>query len=325
MNTETLKHYIQDIINEHNNGMTYKEIANRYETSPSSIGRLLRSNGYYVRTKCTSDLENEICNKYVASTDNTIKKLALEYKVSERTISNLLKQRNIPIIKSNILNRKYSINEHYFDTVDSDNKAYILGLLYADGNNTERGTISISLQEQDKSILEKINRELNYDKDLIFINYKEKSENWSNQYMLRITNKYMSSRLVELGVIPNKSLLIKFPDWLASEYYPHFIRGYFDGDGCIPKKLSEKHLSLIGTYDFCMSIKNILKNELNIHSSISLCHGNSSISTRVLYISGKIQTEKFLDYIYKDSDLYIERKYNLYLEKYKNINNSLTA
>ena len=69
----------------------------------------------------------------------------------------------------------------------------------------------------------------------------------------------------------------------------------------------------------------ILENELNIHSSISLCHGNANVSTRALGISGKLQTEKFLDYIYKGSELYIERKYNLYLQKYKDINNSLVA
>lgn len=325
MNTQELKNCLQDIVKLHTNGLTYKEIASKYETSASTIGRLLRKNGYNTRTIRTVELENEICNKYIENIDNTIKKLSIEFKMSESTISKILKQHNIAIIKSNVLNKRYQIDEHYFDEIDTPNKAYILGLLYADGNNSKQGSISISLQEQDKSILEKINHELKYTKELTFINYKKKSEKWSNQYQLRISNKYMSKQLSKLGVIPNKSLTLQFPDWLDKKYYSHFIRGYFDGDGCIPKKVSEKHLSMIGTENFCKVVKYILESELNIHSSISLCHGNSNVSTRALYISGKLQTEKFLDYIYKGSELYIERKYNLYLKKYKDINNSLAA
>mgnify|MGYP000037420261 CR=1 FL=1 len=324
MNNTNLQQYLKDIVNEKQSGKTYAEIASKYNTSTASIGRLLRKNGYSFRTKHTTELADEICNKYVNNEKITIKELANFYKLSESTISQLLKERGIDIRTSSTINRKYIFDEHYFDCIDNNNKAYILGLLFADGCNTKKGVISLSLQEKDKDILEKIKSELKYERDLILLNYKSKSENWSNQYLLRFSSKYMSQQLSNLGMLPNKSLILTFPQWLDKKYYSHFIRGYFDGDGCIPKNLKEKHLSIVGTLDFCTSIKEILSEEININSSISYCHGNTASNTRVLYISGKFQTEKFLNYIYNNAELFIGRKHDLYLKKYKNINNSLT-
>jgi len=51
--------------------------------------------------------------------------------------------------------RKYSLNENYFDEIDTSNKAYILGFLYADGyNNRINNTVVLSLFKQDREILE---------------------------------------------------------------------------------------------------------------------------------------------------------------------------
>jgi hypothetical protein len=71
------------------------------------------------------------------------------------TICKLLDSMGIKRRKNGM--RRYELNENYFDVIDSHDKAYILGFLFADGcNNPKKYTISISLQEEDKDILEKM-------------------------------------------------------------------------------------------------------------------------------------------------------------------------
>ena len=94
----------------------------------------------------------------------------------------------------------------------------------------------------------------------------------------------------------------------------HFIRGYFDGDGCIVKK--EKRATIIGTESFVMSVKDILSSELKINSHINFVNKDSESPVRELRISGGRQTKKFLDFIYSDSNYYLQRKHDLYQKIY---------
>lgn len=298
----------------HEKGLTYKTIANKYNTSASTIGRLLRSNGYNSRGKITTQNLPQIIEEY--HNGCSLKQIAKKYKVSESTLSNKLKSEGIHILEPSEMNHKYSLNQHYFDNIDTSNKAYILGLLYADGCNTGR-SITISLQEKDKEILNKINLEFESNRPLYFKNYRKKNIKHQNQYSLTIVNKHFTEQLNKWGVIPRKSLKITFPLWLQKELIPHFIRGYFDGDGCIPNNIKEMRVTLISTEKFCEVLSVHLKEKLNIHCSISYCHNNANSPTRELRISGKKQTQKFLEYIYKDAELFFERKYDLFLSKYK--------
>lgn len=85
--------------------------------------------------------------------------------------------------------------------------------------------------------------------------------------------------------------------------------------GYVSKNPKEKRISIIGTEQFCLKIKNISENVLNVHCSISVCHRNESSPTRALGIAGGKQVKKFLDWMYQDADLFIQRKF----ETYKNI------
>lgn len=73
--------------------------------------------------------------------------------------------------------RKYQLDEHYFDSIDTPNKAYILGFLHSDGSNfPDKSTISLSLQEEDIDILERIRKELKSEKPLEFLDYSNKHD-----------------------------------------------------------------------------------------------------------------------------------------------------
>lgn len=303
-----------NIISLYNNGMLQREIAEIYNTSKTSIARLLRSQGITSKVTVSHDDEIKIVDLY--RNGFAVKYIAKEFNIGEQRTSNILKKHNIVVLKSCERPSKYTLNENYFDKIDTQDKAYFLGLLYADGTN--RGNcFSISLQEKDKDILDKINVSISSNRKLGFINYSSKNPNYQNQYSLSIYNKHMCEQLSAYGMVKNKSLILKFPEWIDENLYPHFIRGYFDGDGFVSKDFKNAKSSIISTEDFCKSVQAILKEKVGINSYIYLCHNNKNTTTRTLQISGRNQIRQFLDYIYCDATLYLQRKYDIYESLYK--------
>lgn len=305
---------INQIIQYHNEGRLNREIAEFFNVSKSTIARVLQSNNVPSRHPwLTLERKNKVVELY--TTGLTKDEISKELHMSDSTISDILRECDIDIRTMSETKMKYKLNREYFDQVDSQNKAYILGLLYADGNvGKNNNVIQISLAENDVHILKSILTELESDYPLTFIPYNSKNENWQNQFSLHITNKYMHDSLIEKGLVPNKSLILKYPDFLSDDLHRHFIRGYLDGDGHISK--SEKRISIVGTETFCCTVADILGRVLNIHCSISSRKGKENVSTRTLGIAGGNQTKRFLDWIYTDSNLFLHRKYVVYKEKY---------
>lgn len=319
---ERLQENIEDLIALHNQGLYNREIGEIYGVSEMSVSRALRNVGI---TRSVPHEDTDIINDY--KNGETMDSIAKKYRISTKTISNVLKSNNIHILTSSETSRKYNLNEYYFDNIDNQDKAYCVGLLYADGCHSESNyIINLSLQERDKDVLIKINELIGSNRPLRFLNYSSKNSNWSDQYQLSINSKHMSKQLASLGMIANKSLKIVFPDWLEDDLIPHFLRGYIDGDGHLSNNPKDARMSIVGTLDFCESVKAIVKEKLNINCSIYFCHGETDKPTRTLQIAGRNQMSKFLDYIYKDANLYLKRKYNVYKSLYcKNINNTLTV
>ncbi len=215
-------------------------------------------------------LDSNISLEYLLG--NNTYEIAKKYNCSHVSISTILRENNIKTREFTETSRKYLINENYFDTIDNENKAYILGLLYADGNNyPELNTVQLSLIESDKLILDKITNLIQPDKPLKYVSkqyMRDKGVKASPQYNLIITNKHISKRLIELGLVKNKSLILTFPikEQVPEHLYNHFIRGYFDGDGCIHVNKKNNHsFSMLGTKEFLEKVQNILVEKTGIN------------------------------------------------------------
>ena len=174
--------------------------------------------------------------------------------------------------------RKYYLNEQYFDEINTSNKAYILGFLYADGYiNLINNTIVLSLSYEDKDILEDIRTEIGCDKPL-FENYYTNKEDRVERHMISLilASKYMCESIQKWGLVPNKTFTIEFPDFLQDELISHFIRGYFDGDGCAcickdsSKKIPGKRFitSIMSSYKFCIGMQKFLKEKQDINFNV---------------------------------------------------------
>lgn len=263
-----------------------------------------------------SDEETQEIIQLYQSGMSTVK-IGKQFHVGHKKIASVLEENGIP--RTGVGRRKYKINENYFDKIDSPNKAYILGFLYADGHNEiKKTTVSISLQEEDKEILELMRQEIGSEKPLEYIDYSTKNDfgyHYKNQYRLIFFNKHICDILNEIGMLPNKSLSLTFPN-LEASLYSHFIRGYFDGDGSVCFSKNGNCIATItSTESFCNSIKEILFEQLGIYTGIYNASNNNGI-TKVASISGKNQVQKFGEYIYKDAEMFLSRKYNKFLEKY---------
>lgn len=258
----------------------------------------------------------------------TCAKLGQKYNVCKTSIRSLLRYRNIPIFNDQSkLQRRYTLDESYFDKIDTEAKAYFLGLFYADGcNNITRNTINISLISKDKHILETFQKELRSNRPLQFVEKSKKNPNWQDHFILSINSKKLCDSLNKLGCPQAKTFKLKFP---TSEIVPdhllrHFIRGYFDGDGCFTTYITKsKHnnkiypskkycFSIVSTEDFCISLGELLKEKFGYHFSLYKRHKNRDNNCRTLIFSGK-KTLSLLEWLYSDSTIYLERKYNKFI------------
>lgn len=229
-------------------------------------------------------------------------KLAHKYDVSESSIYRLLKRNNIRIRKMSIAKRKYSINENYFDNIDSEGKAYFLGFLYADGyNNEKKKSIYLTLHKKDINILNLLNDELGSNKPL---------REDRGYIRLAIENVQVSNSLVKNGCGQNKHNILKFPTFLNKNLIRHFIRGFFDGDGSITKSKTGAQMNITSNKDFIISLQEYLMEILDLNKTkIFKRYKNKEESlSHTMYYGGKKQLLKFYNYFYKDSSFYLKRK-----------------
>lgn len=217
------------------------------------------------------------------------------------------------------------VDINIFDKIDSEEKAYWLGFIYADGNISDANKIyeknkkrvyriEISLKESDREHLEKLKVFLKYEGK---IRIEKTNFPRSNRCRLYFNCKDIWFKLNSYGCTPKKSLTLTFPNISIFEdmsLIRHFIRGYIDGDGCISyiskiyKDKQRMSLSINGTASFLNSLQDnlILERKNKIHKD-----KRNNVYTltfndwRGYYIC---------NYIYQNATIFLNRKYEKYLE-----------
>lgn len=197
--------------------------------------------------------------------------------------------------------QKYNLNKEYFKNIDSEDKAYLLGLLYADGTmvRTKCGhQISISLQELDKGLLENIRDIVVPNKPLTYIKPQANRYSVNGQYRLVFSSKEMCDDLERLG-FSNKASM---PE-IGSNLIPHFIRGYFDGDGCIS-------ISSRGDCEFYIMAEMGLLSSFKEFIPVNFSDPRH-VKANMFKIrkSGRDNLNKIFKYLYTDASIFLERKY----------------
>lgn len=208
--------------------------------------------------------------------------------------------------------RKYNFNEYYFDVIDCQEKAYWLGFFAADGyNHSSKKCIEFRLHKRDKEILEKFKIHIESNNPIGL--YKQTYCN------LCLYSKHLSDKLTEYGLGQAKTYTLQLPK-LNNELMRHFIRGYYDGDGCfsVTKRKDRTESSL--TFQFNITgmngplkvIQSHLVNNVGVVNN-GLKHRKSTVAVTIHY-GGRNVCKRILDYLYQDATIYLQRKYNKYRE-----------
>lgn len=262
-------------------------------------------------------------------------KKELKYKNKEWLQEQILKYKNVPTICKktgfastsirryikkfefeNLLEkcpikRYLKLNEDYFENIDSERKAYWLGLLMADGNVANfnnRYCIRITLKNEDTYLVEELKKDLDSEAKIYFDKH--------NRATLRVWSKKMYHYLLKLGVIPRKTGKEIVPN-INKNLINHFFRGYFDGDGTIYKRANRRRHK--GTIGFCCQSEKFMIDMLKIINKECNTNINYHFHRSNLY---EAKTESFswavniINWMYKDATICMLRKYNRAKEYY---------
>lgn len=260
--------------------------------------------------------------------------IAKMFDVSQSLIHHYFRKFGIEYDKtlSNLKHRKYQCDHYYFNVIDTPTQAYWLGFIMADGNidnrkdrkNTHR--LTIRLAKSDEHHLEKLNTVLNSNYEITYPKTEIKGKEYELA-QLRINSSILCNGLIVNGIKPAKSCNEVFPyNTIPREYWKHFIRGVFDGDGCFSwwfdqdRYIPSCSFSLCGsqqlllfcfTYiEYCTGVRipKITKKDNNLYTAT---------------IGGNFNVQKIMNWLYYGSsdENRLDRKYDKYhefLEEYNN-------
>ncbi len=320
---ENQKSFLEQALDE----LKYKSLKEVSEKFGIEEQVLLIANSGLTKTEFKNRIIEMAINEYKNTPvyDKSIARISSKYGINKKTLTKYLKEKNIEIIANG---RKTNFNRDFFDEINTEEKAYWLGFMYADGyiGATEYAVgLNISLKDIDH--LKKYNTALNYKNGLNisethqFGSKEHTNKNGETLYMVSTTirDKQLWEGLNSKGCVPNKSLILTFPSesiFQDKKLIYDFIRGYVDGDGSlgvyphskINPKLEES-LLIVGTKSFLEGVEKYLGKGYLIQKEN--CNENTY---RLSYSTAK--ANKAAELLYKNATIYLDRKYNIYINKF---------
>ena len=282
----------------------------------------------------------EIALLYLKDAHNyrPIREILVKNNIHIRTrseVKQLTDEKNMGKLGNN--GRRYLYKNDYFKKWSS-NMAYLVGFIVADGCIKRDRELCISLQRQDRYLLELFASELSVQKNVQLvkdeINHIKgiNKEYYSSQ--LKIVNKIMIQDLKSLGIMENKSLVISEVKDLPQEYIPDFIRGVFDGDGNISlsyvqtktkgEQIYLRWRLISGSKKLLEFIQDQLKTLKVPYKKIYCTNKTDGKTIYTLEYSGK-NAEQIFELMYQNNpQLYLKRKkekFDVYKEHYNKNNN----
>jgi hypothetical protein len=241
--------------------------------------------------------------------------LSKEYGVGDSCIASWIKKAGGRIRSNSESKRKYKFDEHFFDNIDTELKAYWLGFFMADGyigkflNKWRNFWCTLAAKDGDhlEAFLNDINATYS-------AKYYERDGHQKAQICL--TSIPFVDNLINKGWIKfKKDGDLSLLDCVPEHLFHHFVRGFFDGDGSIMRQLRKDRNIVSYSYsvvvvgplehkEFLESIKHKICECANMKVK-SLKKGGSVWR---MHWNGNKQIKRFGEWLYKDATRHLQRK-----------------
>ena len=287
-------------------GLSLTQISKQFPYSVHVLSSALKRKGIEIVNRqnlLNFDFEKDILPLY--NNGESLTSIAKKFNTTRQTLSRELKKLGVTIVNRQ---NQTKFNENIFDSIDTEEKAYWLGFIWADGYiSSKDNTFEIKLSIHDINHLYKFNSFMQHNKNNVKtqqISFKGKTFlvcRWS------IVNKHLHKVLNNYGCVPNKSLTLEFPNpkiFKNDGLIRHFIRGYFDGDGCISYFSKD---NIVQPQIVIMVTKSFLE-FLNYWIGIpGYC--KKSKSEAYEWRNSCHSARQLIQYLYNDCSIYLERKF----------------
>lgn len=252
--------------------------------------------------KYSDEEELQIANLYSIG-KCSVPNIALQYKTNNTMICRVLKRRNIAIRDHGDSVRIHSVDYNVFDNMDNEACSYWLGFLYADGCCSPRySALAVNLSSKDKNHLLALKSFLKTTSPVFdcFDGKYYKSR-------LSVSHPHLSSRLVELGIIAGRPNFLLCISSLQDHLIHHWIRGFFDGDGCAVR--TKPMIIFCGKVDLMEWIRAIFTKHLNTDPCRKITEHRSGL--RYLTYGSRKHINLISEWMYSDSTIWLSRKRNI--------------
>lgn len=235
------------------------------------------------------------------------------------------------------MQRLNKLNHSYFDVIDTEYKAYILGFIFADGCivdnfNGRQKSLRIEIIETDGYILLPLIKDIQ-NKDSYRYKYAPSAiaKGHSPKACVSINSDQLCEKIINLGCKINKTTLgLDFPN-IDKDLIRHFIRGFFDGDGCITSNLTKntytrvstkklknpfspklrKRVYLVNTdLQFLQDVIFNIESEVPFEGKLQWSYKINNVRVHKVGIEHQKDVQKVQDYLYKDATIFLKRKFD---------------
>lgn len=254
-----------------------------------------------MQTKITDEKKLEIALAYQQG--QSAVQIAKRYGCSSTVVYRALKLLKVPRRTGG--HQPPTFKENHFDQIDTESKAYFLGLIIADGsvcqpNKGGQKIFQIELLEQDKELIIQLCQQLQYPVSRIKT-YQRKGRSATTKVC--ITSNRLAQSLSEYGVIANKAAYTKLPK-LNKNLMRHFLRGLYDGDGSIAKY---RLVLTAGNTVILNQVRDHLVNALDLNPEAIKIYKTGERAW-ALSVNRKLERQSVMKYLYYDASVSMQRK-----------------
>mgnify|MGYP001610872498 CR=1 FL=1 len=307
---------VTDLCQRYQAGERVVDLATNFHISVRNVERWLHVNKITRRRPANHRMSGmqieEMCHLYLTGESGA--SLGRAFGISTPAVFGFLERRHIELRHDLGGPRRYTCDHRFFQTIDTESKAYWLGFLAADGTVTNRD-VHLQLAACDTEHVSRFRDALQATHPIRPVN-----NHGYPATIMTISSQEMIHDLANHNVVPRKTHILRLPT-LSPEMLRHYLRGYIDGDGTFTRSRIRRkdrpglqyqvhsRFSLPGNVTFLVQVQQMLMRFCGVSATkIFLQRAHFSQNIGILAYGGTRQVRTIFDWLYHDATVWLPRK-----------------